>query len=153
MQFCDELFQHDHAVAAPDHMGVKGIGQNPPIVVIAHIGEIRQPVLSDEPGVHEPWLNQVLGAHVFEDRKVVESPADGHLYNRRVRAVGQRLLQGDHIAVARLIGQIVVAHQAAVVDEIMLEKQGDGVRAEIPGRRAIAPRVAAGEFLDRLVAA
>src|SRR6266478_3035948 len=86
-QFFDQLLQHDHAMATADDMGMERICQYPPIVMVAHVGEIGEPILADEACIHQPRLDEVLQAHVFEDRKIVEGPADGHLDQCRIRSV------------------------------------------------------------------
>ena len=54
---------------------------------------------------------------------------------------------------AHAIRRVIVGHHAAVVDEAVLEQELDRMRAQVPRRRAITARVAAGELADRLVRA
>src|SRR6185312_6104388 len=94
-----------------------------------------------------------VGAHEFEMRVVIERPADRHLDEVRLASQYRRALQLDHVAQPRAIGQIVVTHHAALVEKAVLQKKLDGMWREIPGRRAVAARLPAGELADRLVRA
>ena len=83
-------------------------------------------------------------------RMVVERPADRHLDQRRRLPEAVGLAELGDVAAPCPVGQVVAAHQAAVVGEAVREQQIDGVRAQVPGRRAVAARLAAREAHDRL---
>ncbi len=95
----------------------------------------------------------VGGAHELEMRVVVERPADRHFDERGLLAEPERLAELDAVAAAGAIGPVVAAHQARIVDEAVRQQEVDGVVAQVPGRRAVAARLAAGQPRDRLVGA
>ena len=86
-------------------------------------------------------------------REIVEAPTDRHFDQRGLRAEMHGLVERDDIAGARIIGRAVMPHHAAFIEEAMLNQEVDAVLAEVPGRRAVAPRALARERLDRLVGA
>src|SRR6266700_6738656 len=89
----DEALQRQHAVAAADDEGVKGVGDDSPIRLALHVEEIVDPVGEHAARVHEPRQDGVLRAHELEVRAVVERPADWHLDHARFLAEYRGLLQ------------------------------------------------------------
>ena len=57
---------------------------------------------------------------------------------------------GPAIAAAQVVRRVVVFHDAAVVEEVALQQQVDGVGAELPPRRDVADRAHAAEVGDQL---
>ena len=128
----DDFLEHHHAGAAADDERVAGVGQDAPLHRVAHVEEIVDPVLAHQVGVHQALAVDRLGAHELEMRRVVGGPVDGHLDELGLFAEAGGLLQLDHVAAPRVIRRVVVAHQAAVVDEAVLEEQLDRMRATGP---------------------
>src|SRR6202158_952858 len=107
-------------MTASDHVRMKRIGEHAPIVMVAHIGEVVEPIFENEASVHQTGLQDVLLPQVLEYREIVERPAYRHLDETRISAEDDRLPERHNVVFACLIRQIVVTHQAAVVDKAML---------------------------------
>src|SRR4029077_8796124 len=107
-------------MAASDHLRMKRVSEHAPLVMIPHVGEVVEPIFEYQAGVHQSSLERILLAQVFEYREIVERPAYRHFDETRISAKHDRFLERDDIVLAGLIGQIVVAHQAAVVGKAML---------------------------------
>src|SRR5216684_979986 len=119
-KFLNKPVQHDQTMAASDHVRMKRVCEHAPIVMVAHIGEVVEPIFENETGVHQAGLQDVLLPQVLEYREIVERPAYRHFDETRVSTKHDRFLECGDVAFAGLIRQIVVAHQAAVVDKAML---------------------------------
>ena len=145
-QLQDQSFEHEHPVAAPDHEGMARVGEHAPVRDARHVDEVVEPVLEHAARVPEP-----LASHELEVRIVVQGPADRHLDQRGVRPEHHRLVELHQIAATRSVGQVVMAHHAALVDEAVREQQLDRVRAQVPGRGAIPSRPLPAELLDGVV--
>ena len=129
------------------------IRQHAPLHCFTHVEKILRPVVLDVVGILQTLAHALLGAHELEVRRVVGRPVNRHLDQRAAGAELRGTLELDHVALPRVIRCVVVAHHAAVVHEAVLEHELDGVRAEVPRRRAISPRVLPRDFAYRLVAA
>ena len=133
-------------------MRMERVGQDAPVVVLLHILELVHEVLDHEPRVHATGQDALRRARVFEVRVVIQRPGDRHLHQRGVGPELQRLQQLDPVALARLVGDVVVPHHGAVVHEAMLHQQVHGHIAQVPRRRTIAARRLAGQAHDALIA-
>ena len=72
-------------------------------------------------------------AQKFEVRIIVESPANRQFQQRSGWTPDAGFLQEDLIALPRIVGRVVIAHHATVVDKVVLEQEFDGMGAEVPG--------------------
>src|SRR5262249_31312521 len=86
-------------------------------------------------------------------RMVVERPGDRHLDQAGLLTEAVGLAELDLVAAPGAIGNVVGAHQAGVVEKALLDQQIDGVRAQIPRRRAVTARSPPGKLPDILVGA
>ena len=150
---CTKACQRQHAIAAADDVGMHGVGQHAPLDRLLHVAELVEPVLHDRARRLQARQHRGRRAHELEMRIVVERPADRHFDQRGLLAEAEGLAELGLIAAPRAIGPIVRAHQARVVDEAMGEQEIDGVLAQVPRRRTIAARLAAGQPGDGIVGA
>src|SRR5688500_14131914 len=129
LEMLDQPLEHQHPMPPPDHLRMKREIENPTGAVRVRPVEVTTPDLLDLRGRREA---RVRAEDELERRKVVEPPRDGQLDEPRRLAEHVRLVRLEAVARTRVVGMEVVAHEARVPLEPVLEEERDRARAQIP---------------------
>ena len=145
----DQPVEHHQAMAAADHLGMHGEVEQGARHVVVGEAELLRPDLLDQRGRFQAGAAAVE----LEIGEVVERPGDRQLDEIDMAPEDIGRVVGELVARARVVGRVVIAHQAGIVGEAVVDQDVDGALAEVPGGRAVAPGPHAARLLERLEAA